>query len=331
MDDPDPSPFVRHMGAFRNADLGVDDPPSSSVTRMPWIDIHQHGHTLSWGDRERFDLSGAEAAVFVAAAAHYAPYRPMRPEDVRFLWDDAIRRAHAIGRSHFFDPYVAIGIHTTGPKVDYEELFDVLPRYAALDEVVALGETGISMTQYSEPMALSDQEAVVREQMRVADDQGLPILIHTPSVTKAEGEKWLTGKTEEGHDLADPVLDPATAKLDATEMDVAIMDEVGLADEQVVLDHAHPSMVEFVMESTDCYLAFSIGQWIRTTTVEDVAAVIEEYGPERIILDTDVAGMYQTQPFAMKRAMLDLVREGVAADDVRQVVYENPKGVLGLE
>jgi hypothetical protein len=331
MDDPDPSPFVRHMGAFRNADLGVDDPPASSVTRMPWIDIHQHGHTLSWGDRERFDLSGAEAAVFVAAAAHYAPYRPMRPEDVRFLWDDAIRRAHAIGRSHFFDPYVAIGIHTTGPKVDYEDLFDVLPKYAALDEVVALGETGISMTQYSEPMALTDQEAVVREQMRVADDQGLPILIHTPSITKAEGEKWLTGKTEEGHDLADPVLDPATAKLDATEMDVAIMDEVGLADEQVVLDHAHPSMVEFVMESTDCYLAFSIGQWIRTTTVEDVAAVIEEYGPERIILDTDVAGMYRTQPFAMKRAILDLVREGVAEDDVRQVVYENPKGVLGLE
>jgi hypothetical protein len=41
--------------------------------------------------------------------------------------------------------------------------------------------------------------------------------------------------------------------------------------------------------------------------------------------------MYQTQPFAMKRAILDLVREGVAEDDVRQVVYENPKEVLGLE
>jgi len=331
MVDPDTYPTQRPMGAFRNDELGVGDPPSSSVTRMPWIDIHQHGHTMSWGDRERFDLSGAEAAVFVAAAAHYAPYRPMRPEDVRFLWDDAIRRAHAIGRSHFFDPYLAIGIHTTGPKVDYENLFDVLPEYAALDEVVALGETGISMTQYSEPMAIADQEAVVREQMRVADDQGLPILLHTPSVTKGEPDKWLTGKTEEGHDLADPVLDPATAKLDATKLDVELMDEVGLADEQVVLDHAHPSMAEFVMEQTDCYLAFSIGQWIRTTTVEDVAATIREYGPDRIILDTDVAGMYQTQPFAMKRAILDLVRAGIDEADVRKVVYENPKGVLGLE
>jgi predicted metal-dependent TIM-barrel fold hydrolase len=187
------------------------------------------------------------------------------------------------------------------------------------------------MTQYSEPMAIEDQEAVVREQMRVADDQGLPILVHTPSITKSEPETWLTGKTEEGHDLADPVLDPATAKLDATRMDVTIMDEVGLADEQVVIDHAHPSMAEFVMEQTDCYLAFSIGQWIRTTTVADVAAVIEDYGPERIILDSDVAGMYQTQPFAMKRAILDLVRSGVDEGDVRKVVYENPKEVLGVE
>jgi hypothetical protein len=64
------------MGAFRNDELGVEDPPSAAVTRMPWIDIHQHGQTMSWGDRERFALPGCEAAVFVAAAGHYAPYRP---------------------------------------------------------------------------------------------------------------------------------------------------------------------------------------------------------------------------------------------------------------
>jgi predicted metal-dependent TIM-barrel fold hydrolase len=114
-------------------------------------------------------------------------------------------------------------------------------------------------------------------------------------------------------------------------MDGQIKDEVGMNEEQVVLDHAHPSMAAFVMERTDCYLAFSVGQWIRTTTVEDVAETIRTYGPERIIVDSDVAGMYQTEPFAMKKTMLDLVRHGIDPADVRRVVYENPKDVLGLE
>lgn len=328
MPDEDACPTQRPMGRFRDDELGFRDERSSDATLIPWIDSHTHLHTLSWSDRQQVDLSGGLAVVMVAAAAHYSPYRPIHPEDVRFLWDDAIRRSHAISRSHFFDSHVAVAVHTVGRKVDYEELLDDLPAYAELDEVVAIGETGISMTQYTDPWPVEDQKEVVVAQMRIADDANLPLICHTPSITK--GEAWLRGKTEEGHDLAEPVLDRDSAKLDAVEIDVEFKDEAGLPDRRLVLDHAHPSMVPFVMESTDCYLSFSVGQWYRDTDVEDVADAIDEYGPDRIMVDTDAAGFNLNEPFGMKKAILDLLRMGIDEAAIRKVVYENPRSVLGL-
>lgn len=329
------------MGRFRDEELGFQDDTPPDATLIPWIDIHQHGQTLSWKDREEFDLSGGLAVVMIAAAAHYAPYRPMQPSDVRFLWDDAIRRSHAISRSHFFDARVAVGVHTTRTrKQNYEELLEVLPAYADLDEVVAIGETGISVNtnQYADPWSVDEQRTVVAEQMRIAADAGLPFLCHTPTMSKGRETKWIRGKTEGGHDLpvpedrtrSDRGLDPTTAKLDATKIDIELKDEVGLPDEQLVLDHAHPAMVPYVMDNTDCYVSFSVGQWVRETDATHVAETIEEYGPERVMIDTDAAGLYLSDAFAMKTTILDLLRLGIDVDDVRTVVYENPREVLGL-
>jgi hypothetical protein len=85
------------------------------------------------------------------------------------------------------------------------------------------------------------------------------------------------------------------------------------------------------MENTNCPLAFTVGApWLRGVDARDVAAAIEEYGPDRILVDTDLFGAMRCDPFAMKRTIFDLLRLGIAREDVRQVVYENPKSVLGL-
>jgi predicted metal-dependent TIM-barrel fold hydrolase len=318
-------------GPISNAEIGFESTVPPAGAQIPWIDSHHHTQTLSWNDRERIDLSGGVGVVMIAATYHWSPYRPVRPEDVRFLWDDALKRSHDFNRSHFFNTYLSIGVHTLARVDDVESVLEVMPEYCELDEVVAIGETGIEPVQATSKWDIPEQRNVIERQMEIAKAQDLPVIIHTPTAKKGSKSTMTKSKVEEGHNPTDRQLPAESAKLDATKMDVEIADDAGLPHEQVVIDHADETNVEYVMEETKCYLSFSIGvEWLRGVGPETVAAAIEEYGPERIMIDSDRNGCLYADDYGMKRAILDLLRQGVSPADVRRIAYENPKEVFGL-
>jgi uncharacterized protein len=199
--------------------------------------------------------------------------------------------------------------------------------------VVAIGETGIESTHHTVGWGLDEQRDVVREQMHVAYETGLPILIHTPGSSKGGLSARYSHSYEEANEsFTDPLFDPETAKRDAVEIDLELVDEAGLPDEQVVIDHASPQIVPLVLETTDCYLSFSVSApWLRGFDPADVASAIEEYGSDRIVLDTDLIGAMEHDAFAMKRMIMDLCRLGVDREDIRTVVYENPSKLLDID
>jgi uncharacterized protein len=211
-------------------------------------------------------------------------------------------------------------------------LLAVLPQYCEQDRVIAVGETGIESTQHTTAWPLNDQRDVVREQFHVAREADLPVLVHTPGSDKGALPGWYAHSYEEGNrNFTDPLLDPKIAKREAIEIDLALADEVGLPDERIVIDHANPEVAPLVLETTDCYLSFSVSApWLRGIDPEAIAKTIETYGADRIILDTDLIGAMENDPFAMKRIAFDLLRLGIDRDDVQQVVYDNPKRVLGI-
>jgi uncharacterized protein len=314
----------------------IGDAPSGEAPEpldVPWIDVHQHTQSLTWNDREAFDLSGAQAAVMIAAGYYWAPYRPVSADDVRFLWDDALRRAACFDHRHFYDQYVAVGVHTWAGVEGSEALLAVLPDYCEHERVVAIGETGIESTHHTSRWGLDEQREVVREQFHVARETGLPVLVHTPGSSKGGlPAKYGHSYEEANESFTEPLLDPETAKTDAVEIDLELADEAGLPDERVVIDHASPEIVPLVLETTDCYLGFSVSApWLRGFDPADVAETIEEYGADRLLLDTDLIGAMQHDAFAMKRTIMDLRRLGVDREDVRKVVYENPRRVLALD
>ena len=316
-------------------DIGVppEEGPTPEPVNIPWVDVHQHTQSLTWNDRERFDLTGCEAAVAIAAGYYWTPYRPVRPEDVRFLWDDALRRAAAFDHRHFYDQYVAVGVHTWARVANAADVLSVLPEYCDRERVVAIGETGIESTHHTATWPLDQQREVVREQFRIARETGLPVLVHTPGSSKGDVDPRHRHSYEEGNrNFTDPLLTPETAKREAVEIDLALADEVGLADKQLVIDHAGESVRDFVLENTGCYLAYSVSApWLRGVDARDVAAAIEAHGSDRILVDSDLIGAMENDPFVVKRTVLDLLRLGISRADVRRVVYENPKSVLGLE
>lgn len=310
------------------------EPIPPELTNIPWIDIHNHAHTLSWNDREKFTLSGCESMVMMAAAYYWTPYKPVASDDIRYLWDDALGRLPQIRRSHLIDAKIGVGVHTGARVGDYEKILGLLPEYCALDEVAAVGEIGITEAQHVAGWSLEEQKDVTRRQLEVAADHGLPAILHTPAdLRDVEFPDRVRGDIP-GYELdlalqQEPVLTSENPKREAVEIDVELKDEAGLPDERMVLSHADTKIAPHVLENTDCYLSFTVSYpWLLGVSPHHVAEVVAEYGPDRILVETDSAGVLRSDVFAFKRTILEMYRMGLDIDTIRRVVYENPKQIL---
>ncbi|UPM45223.1 TatD family hydrolase [Halocatena salina] len=309
----------------------------TELMNIPWIDIHNHAHTLSWNDREKFALSGCESMVMMAAAYYWTPYKPVEPEDVQYLWDDALNRLSQIKQAHVFDAKLGVGIHTGARVDDYEVLLERMPAYCALDAVAAVGEIGITSTQHVARWPLEEQKQATRRQMEIADDNDIPAIAHTPPDLSDVEIPFRERGMIPGYELdmglqQPPVIDAADERRAAIELDIECKDEAGLPDDQLVLSHADQAAASYVMESTDCYLSYTVSYpWLLGVTPRDVATVIEKYGPDRVLVETDSAGILRSDVFAFKRTIFELYRLGIDLDTIRQVVYENPRDVLNPE
>lgn len=336
-------PTRRPTAAITDEAAGRSRAVPPAAADIPWIDIHQHTGTLGWDQHEKMDASGARAVVMIAASYFQAPYRPIAAADWWFLWDQSLQRAAEISRNHFFDVHLAVGLHFGARIEDADALLDRLPAYCALDEVVAVGETGIDPVQSVSAWPLDEQRAVLETEMHVAREAGLPVILHTPvnrtgapaeSSVPAQFSRTVAPKFEYGGaPSTDPLFDDmTTAKRQAVEMDVVAADEAGLPHERVVVDHGTPDVADYVLDETGCYLSFSLVRHGESNTPEDVAGVIDDHGSERLMVDSDLlAGLCADDAaLTMRRMTLDLLRLGVDPADVRNVVYENPKRVLGL-
>ncbi|WP_423747454.1 TatD family hydrolase (plasmid) [Haladaptatus sp. SPP-AMP-3] len=328
-------PTRRPTDAEYLPDETVDLP--SSLLNLPWIDCHNHAQTLSWEDRERYALSGCQSMVMVASGYHWTPYKPVVADDVRFLWDDAINRRRAIENNHFFDADLAVGVHTGVRIENPDELLAAMDEYCRLDEVVALGETGITPSQHVEAWGIDEQRAVVQAQMELADEHGLPIILHTPNRRTGDSPTYRVGASTPGYEknaslASSPVITADNPALEAVEIDVQTAKDARLDEERIVASHADPNNAEYLLEETECYLSFTVGYpWLTGVTAADVAEVIREYGPDRILVETDCANVLRTDVFSVKRTIFDLYRMGISESDIRQVVFENPRNVFSLE
>jgi hypothetical protein len=328
-----PQPTTRPTDAAR---LETDFDPPTELLNLPWIDSHNHAHTLSWDDRERYALSGCAGMVMVSSGYHWTPYKPVRADDVRYLWDDTINRRAAIERNHLFEARLGLGIHTGVRVEDPEALLDAMAGYCELDEVVAVGETGVTPSQHVEPWDLDGQRALVEAQMELADAYDLPVILHTPNQASPSERPYRPGVNTPGYEKnvelgAEPVLDTANPALDAVKIDVEAAADAGLPEERIVASHADLNNLAYLMAETDCYVSFTLGQpWFSGITAETVADAIDEYGPERIMVDTDAANVIRSDVFAVKRTIVELYQFGIDVDAIRQVVFENPREVLGI-
>ncbi len=229
---------------------------------MGFIDGHLHSIYLSWYDLSLMVEEGIDAVVSLA----YTPIPPSTSSSLRDHFEHLMfekTRCGGIG----LRAYIGVGLHPRDipSNGNIEEYLKVIESYLLRADL--LGEVGLESG--------SDLEVkVFREQLLLAKRLDKPVIVHTPKSNKFEILKKIIG----------------------------VIDDVGLSDEMVLLDHLAPSprIIDLVIDR-DFYLGFTMQPG--KTSPEDVLYLVKTEGDlaERIVLNSD-SGVYPSYPSAVVEA-----------------------------
>jgi predicted metal-dependent TIM-barrel fold hydrolase len=198
-------------------------------------------------------------------------------------------RAAQFGIRH----YCTIGLNSKEANNEAlaEGVMEFLPLYLAKEGVVAVGEIG-----FDDQTAL--EEKYFRAQLELAKEFGLPVQIHTPHRDKKRG----------------------------TERSIALCAEHGLPPHMVVIDHNNEETVRGTLDQ-GFWAAFTIYPKTKMGN-ERMVKVVEQYGPERIIVDSS-ADWGVSDPLAVPKTARLMARSGIPLEHIRATCYGNALAAYG--
>lgn len=172
-----------------------------------------------------------------------------------------------------------------------DDVLAVLPRYLVKDRVVALGEVGYDSMTAEEDMAFA-------EQLALAVEYELPVLVHTPHRDKLAG----------------------------TRRSIAIARESGLAPERVLVDHNNELTVR-VAKDSGCWIGFSIYPDTKMDEARMVSILLAE-GTDRMIINS-ATDWGRSDPLKVAKTAKAMSDAGFSEDEIDKVVWRNPVEFYG--
>lgn len=172
-----------------------------------------------------------------------------------------------------------------------EQVMEILPLYIYKEGVVGVGEIGFDDQTPAE-------EKYYRLQLELAKEAKLPVQIHTPHRDKKKG----------------------------TERSMAIALEHGIDPSWVIVDHNNEETVKSVLDQ-GFYAAFTIYPFTKMGN-ERMVKVVEQYGPERIMINS-AADWGISDPLAIPKTAALMKMRGIPDETIRLVTYQNAIDAFG--
>ncbi len=296
------------------------------VRVVPYIDSHNHMHSLSHDDWEMMAMTGLKAAVLSSGNPYiYRELLDEPPGEAEILrhWKQSLKISRTCVGSHFFQLFVAAGISSMTLVRDCDRLLEHLAEMATLPDVVAIGEVGLDPVQYfGMQWPLEEQRRVLRAQFQIAKAAGKPAILHTPTPKKS---------ADYAIKLSGGALPTAQEyRLTYLKMDLDELAASGLDEERLIVDHTDRTIIEYVLENTRCMVGISIGSGLRRLEPQDAAAMVAEYGSSRILLNSDVLAYRASDILAIPKTIRAMRRMKLPAADIQRVVFDNAVATYGL-
>lgn len=172
-----------------------------------------------------------------------------------------------------------------------EQVMEILPLYIYKEGVVGVGEIGFDDQTPAE-------EKYYRLQLELAKEAKLPVQIHTPHRDKKKG----------------------------TERSMAIALEHGIDPSWVIVDHNNEETVKSVLDQ-GFWAAFTIYPFTKMGN-ERMVKVVEQYGPERIMINS-AADWGISDPLAIPKTAALMKMRGIPDETIRLVTYQNAIDAFG--
>ncbi|MBI2849162.1 MAG: TatD family hydrolase [Chloroflexi bacterium] len=190
-------------------------------------------------------------------------------------------------------PFVALGIHPRGiPREGWEEVVASLPAFLERKPVVAVGEIGLDYGG-------EDEVEVFCRQIEIAQKLRLPSIVHTPGREKVS----ITGKV------------------------IEVLSRMGVDWRLILIDHVSEATIDMVKEC-----GAWVGLSVHPTKLSATAAarLIEAYGGDSVIMNSDVAGA-ASDVLALPKAIWEMRGLGISIDTISKVVFDNARELYRVE
>ena len=193
-------------------------------------------------------------------------------------------RASQFGIRHFCT--IALNPKEANQPGLAEEVIQLVPRFLQKEGVVAVGEIGFDDQTEME-------ERVFAQHLEMAKEYNLPALVHTPHRDKKRG----------------------------TERSLDLVRDVGIDQGMVLIDHNNEETLPMVLDS-GCWAGHSI---YPNTKMDEVrmAALVKEYGSERIIINS-AADWGVSDPLKVPKTVPKMREAGIAEEEIARIVWDNP-------
>ena len=193
-------------------------------------------------------------------------------------------RASQFGIRHFCT--IALNPkEANNPKLA-EEVLEMIPRFLVKDGVVAVGEVG-----YDDQTAA--EEKYFSQQVEMAREYNLPVLVHTPHRDKKNG----------------------------TVRTIDLMRSLNFPAERVLIDHNNEETLPIVLDS-GCWAGHSI---YPNTKMDErrMASIVQKYGKERIIINS-AADWGISDPLKVPKTVAAMREIGIPEAIISAIVWDNP-------
>ncbi|AEM38997.1 TatD-related deoxyribonuclease [Pyrolobus fumarii 1A] len=243
------------------------------------MDAHTHAHFLPDRDLELMYLAGVRELVICS----FVPLA-RRAETLMDHFEEMVylhkQRLSEMG----FAVHVFIGIHPRNIVGGWRRLIPVIEEFVSKGLVNGIGEVGLEIGDATEV-------EVLREQLRIAREYGLPVIIHTPRDNRVSIVKRI----------------------------VEVVRETRIEPSRVVIDHVSDDIIDAV-NAAGAVPGLSIKPGLLSPC--DIAERLERY--ENGVLNSDSIHINDTDPLAVPRtvAYLERVLQGEHSV-IERLAYSN--------
>jgi len=260
------------------------------------IDSHLHIEALNYHDLEAMALAGVKAII--SHTSQPGVHRDI-PAQAIFDFADSVLGFHSWRASQFFiETYFCIGVSMVGVPIDYKLALEKLPSYFNKDRIIGIGEIGFEPSSTTCP-DLCQQEEILLAQLNMAKEFNKPVTLHTPLTEKP---KWVKRY-------------------------LAMVKEVGLKPDQVIIDHADETIVKMITES-GCNAAITVQPW-RKVRPADAAKAVQSGDIGLLLIDSDCSTL-DSDPLSVPKTVLEMRKLAMPEGTVNKVVWDNPRRIYKL-